>query len=549
MGIFSKLLSARQSQPANPSAPDLYFVNPPTAGVYVDEHVALTYSAVWACVRAIAETFAYMSWHVYEYDDDVRKVSRDHPADYLLHRQPNPEMSAFTFKETISSHVSTWGNGYAEIERSRLGDPVALWLLTPDRVTPKRDPRGRLYYEFQNDDGSTRQLRPENVYHLKGLGFNGLTGYSPVELAKESISAGLAARKFAGSLFGNGAIPSGIIEIPQGVKVTEETIENLLKTFNKRNQGAAKANKTEVLDRGMTYKQISIPPEQAQFLESRKFEVSEICRWFRVPPHKVADLDRATFSNIEQQDIQFVVDSIVPLVTKAEQEADIKLLSNDRVSIYVSKMNVKSLMRGDSKARGEFYKTMFNIGVYSINEIRKFEDENPIGPDGDVRLVPMNMVTLENAGKNPTQPSSAAIRSAHISVFNDAAQRIANKEFLAVSKMAKKPDFDALVCEFYDKNRAQFVEGFKPAVTALTEVVCITRGFTPSTSLIDATVAHIGELVSNYLDKSKILLTETVKNAELSVNFELNYKTSRPNELAKEIAERVVLFVMSQGGE
>lgn len=450
------------------------FFTMPKSGVRVNEQVAMTYSAVWACVRIISEGVAILPWHVQANEGDKRIIKRDHPVDYLLHKQPNLETSSFIFRETITAHALVHGNGYAEIERTRSGDPVALWIITPDRVTPKRDSQGRLYYEIRNEDGSTTDLPAEDMFHLKGLSYDGLVGYGVIKLAQETVSMGLAAEGFGASFFGNGAVLSGVITKPAGSgKMEKLSISNLLKTFRKKHVGAGKNHKVEFLDNGMEYKQIGVPPEQAQFLESRRFQVLEICRWFGVKPHKVAELERSTNNNIEHQAIEHVTDTLAPWVRRWEQEADVKLFKRSERSQYDAKMNMKALLRGDIKTRGEFYKIMTSIGAYSINNVLRLEDENPIGPEGDLRLVPMNMVSITQAyreGKTGIAKTRST-DSVH-GVFLDVAERMHRKEAKAVTRAAQKfeGDCESFFCwcgDFYDTQAAQMEDAFRPAEKSL----------------------------------------------------------------------------------
>jgi len=463
------------------------FFTMPKSGIKVDEHVALTYSAVWACVRIISEGIAILPWHVLHNDGDKRTIKRDHPVDYLLHKQPNPETSSFIFRETITAHALLNGNGYAEIERSLSGDPVALWIITPNRVTPKRDPQGRLYYEVSNEGGTTANVPSEDMLHLKGLSYDGLVGYGVIELAQETISMGLAAEGFGASFFGNGAVLSGVITKPAGSgKLEKSAILNLLKSFRKRHVGAGKNHKVEFLDQGMEYKQIGIPPEQAQFLESRRFQVLDICRWFGVKPHKVAELERSTNNNIEHQAIEHVTDTLAPWVRRWEQEVDVKLFKRPERDRYDAKMNMKALLRGDIKTRGEFYKIMTSIGAYSINDVLRLEDENPIGSEGDLRLVPMNMVSITQAyrdGKTAVTKTRST-DSVH-GVFLDVAERMHRKEVKAVTRASQKFESDyqgfAAWCdEFYGTQAEQMEEAYQSAEKALQ--LLATGGVTPKQS-------------------------------------------------------------------
>lgn len=370
----------------------------PPAGVPVDEKTALKFSTVWACVKVISESVMILPWSVYERAEDSRTAAPENPVDQLLRKAPNPEMPAYSFKQTITGHALLQGNGYAEIERTHGGQPLNLWLLDPKTVTPKRDSQNRFYYEVRTDRGQNVDIPADDMFHVRGPSYDGLVGMSTIAFARDSISAAQAVERFGATFFGNGAVPGGLIQHAAESKLnrfTGETLENFYESWEKRLKGSGKNSKVMYLDPGLTYKQMSIEPDDAQFIDTRKLSVPDICRWFRVPPHKVQDLEKATFSNIEQQSKEFVEDAIIPWVTRFEEEANLKLLDGD----YYSKFNVQALLRGDSAARAEYYKALIGLGVFTINDVLRKEDENGIGPMGDKRMVPLNMTTLERLGE------------------------------------------------------------------------------------------------------------------------------------------------------
>lgn len=373
------------------------------AGVPVDHDSALTYSAVWACTKIISEHIAMMPWRAFEKKNGVRQVADGSLLDGLLYRSPNDEMTSFDFRQALITSALLQGNGLAEIERTRHGEPAAMWGIDWQRANPDRDRRGRLVYDIAENNGKNTVLYAKDVIHLKGMGYDGLQGYSVIEYAKQCISLGLATEQFGAAFFGNGAMPGGVIEwkdeAPQPEGWGPNAAKNMKGSWNKKHQGSAKHGGIEILEPGQTFKAISINPNDSQFLESRKFGINEVCRWFNVKPHKVADLERSTNSNIESQNIEHVTDTLLPWVTRLEQETDFKMYGRD--TRKYSKHNMSALLRGDLKARQEFYKTMLDRGVYSIDEVRAFEDMNPLeNGNGKIRLVPMNMATLEQAVKN-----------------------------------------------------------------------------------------------------------------------------------------------------
>jgi HK97 family phage portal protein len=374
-------------------------------GVYVSEDSALTYSAVWACVRVISETIAALPWHVYRKTPSGREDAENSLA-WLLDNQPCAEMTAVSFREAIVAHALLWGNGYAEIERDNAGRVAALWLLTPDRVEVKRDDAGALYYELRLDDSTIRKLAPSHVFHLHGLGFDGLVGYSPVRMAARSIGLGIAQDSFGQAFYGNGTTFGGMVEVPGSM--TPQQIADMEGYLNGKHGGPDKAFRVRVMAAGMKYTNAGMPMTDAQFIESRRFSVNEIARWYRVPPHKIADLERSTNNNIEHQSIEFVTDTLLPWLRRLEKEANTKLIGSRAQGNVYTKFNVNALMRGDAKSRAEFYRTMTQIGAMSINEVRALEELNGIGDDGDAMLVQLNQTTLERLVEGEPMAAPAA---------------------------------------------------------------------------------------------------------------------------------------------
>jgi HK97 family phage portal protein len=387
-----------------PSEPRIYLPQR-QAGVWVNEDTALTFAAVWACVSLISRTVAGLPWHVFERTTEGRRPL-DTSVAWLLNNRPNAEMSAFAFREALMVHVLTWGNAFAEIERDLAGRPAALWPLPPDRVHLKRDESGALYYEVKQESGAEYRLPPERVLHIHGMGFDGLVGYSPVQMARRSIGVGLAQDVFGQAFYANGTTMGAMVEMP--TTMSKDQVRDAEAYYNGKAQGPDKAFKIQVAPVGTKVHQLSMPMTDAQFLESRKFSVTEVARWYGVPPHKIADLDRATNNNIEHQGIEFVTDAIVPWAVRLEQEANAKLFGSRAQGRVYTKLAVAALMRGDSKARAEYYRAMTQMGVMSINEVRALEELNGIGTAGDEHLVQLNQTTLERLVAEP-EPMPAVL--------------------------------------------------------------------------------------------------------------------------------------------
>nr|DAW03403.1 MAG TPA: Portal [Caudoviricetes sp.] len=376
-----------------------------TSGKPVNERTAMQTTAVYACVRILAEAVASLPLHVYEYQDDGgKKLVHDHPLYYLLHDEPNPEMTSFVFRETLMSHLLIWGNAYAQIIRDGAGRVLGLYPLLPDKMDVQRDEKGNIYYVYsRNSDenpmfkeyGNIR-LKAEDVLHIPGLGFDGLIGYSPIAMAKNAVGMTLACEEYGASFFANGANPGGVLEHPGVLKDPSKVRES----WNSVYRGVNNAHKIAVLEEGMKYQQIGIPPEEAQFLETRKFQINEIARLYRIPPHMVGDLDKSSFSNIEQQSLEFVKYTLDPWVIRWEQSLQRSLLLPGEKGKYFIKLNVDGLLRGDYQSRMNGYAVGRQNGWFSANDIREMENMNPI-PDeegGNLYLINGAMTKLAEAG-------------------------------------------------------------------------------------------------------------------------------------------------------
>ena len=373
------------------------------AGVYVDPDRALTYAAVWSAVRVISETIAALPWRAHKRIDGGNELLDGSDLDYILHVQANPEQSAFSFRETALAHALLWGNGYGEIERNNRGDAWNIWTLPPDKVTPDRTQDGKLWYVVNGQP----VIEAKDMFHLKGLGFDGLTGYPVIEHAARSIGLGIALDTMAAATFANGGAPGVIIKQTTGKSLSPEGVANLIKTFEDRFRGPSNAAKAMYLDAGMEADKLELPLSTLQFLESRKFQIAEVARWFRVPPHKLGDLERSTFSNIEHQSLEFVTDTLIPWITRLETEAQIKLIGrNNRMGRVYTKINVSGLLRGDIKSRYEAYGVGRDKGWLSANDIRSMEDMNSV-PGGDeylvqAQMIPQDMIREKNQIPDPT---------------------------------------------------------------------------------------------------------------------------------------------------
>lgn len=404
MGNLSALFRSRD-KPQNRTAGSAYtfFLGGSSSGKAVTERSAMQMTAVYSCVRILSEAVAGLPLHLYRYNESGGKEKAvDHPLYRLLHDEPNPEMSSFVFRETLMTHLLLWGNAFSQIIRNGKGEIIALYPLMPNKMTVDRDENGHLFYSYQrsNDEAIGESgrviLKPSDVLHIPGLGFDGLVGYSPIAMAKNAIGLAIATEEYGAKFFANGAAPSGVLEHPGTIKDPSKVREAWQSQFG----GSSNSGKVAVLEEGMKYTPISISPEQAQFLETRKFQINEIARIFRVPPHMVGDLEKSSFSNIEQQSLEFVKYTLDPWVVRWEQAMSRALFNADEKKRYFVKFNLEGLLRGDYQSRMEGYATARQNGWMSANDIRELENLDRIAPEdgGDLYLVNGNMVPLTLAG-------------------------------------------------------------------------------------------------------------------------------------------------------
>ena len=381
-----------------------YLFGPSTSGKLVNEFTAMQTTAVYACVRILAETLAALPLQMYCYTATGKERVYNHPLYHLLHDEPNPEMTSFIFRETLMSHLLIWGNAYAQIIRDRLGRVQGLYPLRPDKMTVCRDARGQIFYLYTKTSDENPNIKPygqvalqkEEVLHIPGLGFDGLVGYSPIAMARNAVGMTMACEEYGASFFANGASPSGVLEHPGVLKDPGRVRDS----WNAVYRGTGNAHKVAVLEEGMKYQQIGIPPEEAQFLETRKFQLDEIARVYRIPPHMIGDLEKSSFNNIEQQSMEFVKYTLDPWVIRWEQAMQKALFLPEEKKQYFLKFNVNGLMRGDYESRMNGYSIGRQNGWLSANDIREMEDMNPV-PDeegGNLYLVNGSMTKLKDAG-------------------------------------------------------------------------------------------------------------------------------------------------------
>ena len=358
-------------------------------------------SAVYACVRILAEAIAGLPLHVYRYKPDGGKERAiNHSLYYLLHDAANEEITSFIFRETLMSHLLLWGNAYAQIIRNGRGQVIALYPLLPDKMVVERADNGELIYKYYRDSderGKTGMiiLRRDQILHIPGLGFDGLIGYSPIAMARNAIGMALSVEEFGSNFFSNGANPGGILEHPGVVNDPERLRQSWQSQFS-----GAGAHKVAVLEEGLKFHQMSIAPDQAQFLETRKFQINEIARIFRVPPSMIGDLDRATYSNVEQMSLDFVKFTLNPWVCRWENSLQqCLLLPSERQEILI-KLNLDGLLRGAYKERMDGYSIGIRNGIFSVNDVRSLENMDLLSDEegGNIHFVNGAAIKLQDIG-------------------------------------------------------------------------------------------------------------------------------------------------------
>ncbi len=379
------------------------------SGVNVSHHSVMGLSTYYACIRAISEDLGKTPMIVFKRSSETAKDrAPGHKYYQMLHDFPNEEMESLTFRETLTSHALAWGNGYAEIARDARGEAIALYPIHPSRVVIRRDENGKIVYDVFGTDmiqgqsiSRVDRLRAENMLHIRGLGAEGLYGYSILQVARESLGLSIAAQTYGAAFFANGAHISGVLEHPGNL--TDIALTHLRDSWQELYSGANNSGKPAILEEGMKYTKIGIPPDEAQYLETRNFQVREVARWFRMPLHKVQDLADASFNNIEHQSLDYLTDTLTPWIVRWEQQIKRKLFHDDPE--HFAEFFLLGLLRSDTRSRSNFYRVMLSLGALSPNEIRSAENMNPIGPEGDLYYIASNNLTPINTVLQQTEPA------------------------------------------------------------------------------------------------------------------------------------------------
>lgn len=451
------------------------------SGITVNPDNALALGAYYDGIRIISEDIGKLPFITYRrLTPRGKERARDHPIFPLLNEAPNQNMSAMAFRETLTANAIGWGGGFALIRKNGLGEPIELKPIHPSRVQVELSQQGRMFYIVGNDDGSSSVVRQSNMFHLHGLSPDGMNGYSVARLGAESIGRGLSAAAFSASFFRQGSSPKGAIKTMRTFE-TDEAIERLRSQWQRTYSGSDGWHRPIILEAGMEWQPISVPPEDAQLIETEHFSVIEIARWLRIAPHKLGALERSTFSNIEEQNIDHVNDTLIPWARRWEAEAHRKLFVDD--PDHFAEHLFLALLRGNSEQRSGFHRELFNIGAVSQNDVRELENMNPIGPEGDVYYVNGNLVRSQDAAEGSTaattDPPAGRVdgfdsrreeREGAFFLFTSTLERCQAKERRALSRIGGRFKGEELVYQvknFYSSHRRHLVDAFEVVAMAV----------------------------------------------------------------------------------
>jgi HK97 family phage portal protein len=509
-----------------------------TSGESVSETSALGLSVYFNCIRVIAEDVAKLPLIVYRRLDRGKERSPGHPLYRLLHDEPCPESTAFSFRETLTAHALGWGNGYAEIQRDGSGRPVALWPIDPSSVEVKRNDAEQIVYEVRDQYGQTTVLSPSSVLHVHGLGYSGLMGYSVARIGRTSLGSALAAQKHTAAFFGNGASPGGVLEHPGAL--SDKAMKHLRESWTARHGGADNAHKPAILEEGMKWHTVGIPPEDAQLLETRQWQVEDVCRWFRVPPHKIGHLLRAQgWSTLEQTNLDYLTDTLMPWLVRWEQEIQRKLIGITDSGLFAEHL-VDAILRADTQTRFAAYAVGVTNGWLSRNEVRAIENLNPV--DGlDEYFQPTTVQTLEQADKaaeaaaRPPEPppqqgdadeeSDEAERfvdclaSAHSALLVDAYSRLRAIENDKIDRAAKRGESGGWVEALYAKHADHVAKALTPVVTAFC-VAAAKLTYKDDDAIYNDIAAYVSGMAARWTQARLLQMTQNGKEPDVDGEIE-----------------------------
>jgi HK97 family phage portal protein len=490
MGILTSMLEKR-SGVANPSKwlKDFFGGRDSNSGVSVNETSALTSTAVYACIRLLSDTLASLPCPVYKrIKPRGKEKATKYPLYKLIHDRANPIMPSFIWRETMMGHILGWGNCYSEIEYDNTGYPVALWPLRPDQTRPERDKVTKELYYVTCINGVEYKLPKNRVLHIPGFGFDGIKGYSPITLAREAIGLSLATEEFGARYFGSGTHPGAVVTRPLEAPVMEstESVEKLRSYLIDAYGGLGKSHRLMLLEEGMDIKNIGIPPEDSQFLETRQFQVTEIARFFGVQPHLIGDLTKSTNNNIEEQAIEFVVYTLRPWLVRWESYYNLYIIPEEDQETYFAEFLVDGLLRGDVKSRSEALQIQRRNGIINGNDWAEIENRNPLPGDlGEKYIVEGNMTTLDKVGEVPVgnqkppgdtkKPADEAknqqnsLKKAYERLFFDALNRIFKRENADIQREIKRENFTNWANEYYKEPPEYMEKNLLPVILSYFE--------------------------------------------------------------------------------
>ena len=515
---FRKKEEKRQGQTLEELLED--YKNISLAGINVNEKKAMQFIAFFSCIRVISESIAVLPLKTYK-DSENKEIAKDHPVYKLLKKKPNSKMTIYTLKQITGYHLTTWGNAYWYIEfdeRLRLKEIIPL---LPDRTNPILTPSGDIIYSTTVDN-QQMNLRSDQVCHFKGPSMDGIVGLSLLSLLKETIGLGLAANEYGARFFGQGTHIGGVLESPN--KLSDIAYERLKKDME-TNGGITNSHKLKILEEGLTFKRLGLPPGDSQFLETRKFQTEELARFFRVPPHKIGDLSKTSYNSIEQQDIEFFKDTLTPYLTMMEQEINSKIFIYKDEDLYFVEHDINAILRGDVKTRYEAYAIARQWGWLSANDIRKKENEPPI-EGGNVYLSPMNMTPSTELGKPSPDPLESKRHLLHFETMNVAnvdekrhskvEVRNANKRFLLSSSYKQK--FSTVIEEFTRTEIQEFKRQVKKHSDSRSGIEDLFK------EIKDFYNQHRSEIETKYSQKMNEYLSELRHILEEELGQKINFK-------------------------
>jgi HK97 family phage portal protein len=515
------------------------------SGETISPSSAMGLSAYYAAIRAISEDCGKLPLLLYQrLDAGGKKRLVNDPIYRLIHDEPNPEMSSQTFRETLTQHAMGWGGGFAEIQLR--GDrPVALWPLDPARVRLERDKQSRkLRYVVTDTYRTEHEIAPRRMFHVHGLGFDGLTGYSVAKVAKQSLGLAMAEEKSGAAYFGNGARPGGVLTTPN--QMSPEAKQKLAEQWNKAHQGVDCSHKVTVLEDGMTFSAINIPNEDAQWIESRQFSVEEVCRWFRIPPHKLQHLLRSTFNNISHQAIEYVQDTLLAWLNRWEAEIWRKLIPRPDQDAVFAEHLVEGLLRGDTESRFKAYQQAIQSGWMNRNEARELENMNP--EDGlDVFLEPQNMrpagEEVEEAEPPAPTPDNTEFNAdpliwAQMGVMSEAYTRLLKIAGNQLERAVKRGGVEKWEARFFDDHVEAARDTFSGPLWAFAGSLWASATGQPAPGVLRQIAAnHAAEAAMRHVEKSRRRV-ETYRESKGTATFDKRDDAAAREEL-RSLAARI----------